>query len=129
MPAGFSTAVDKFLAALTHPRMADINVVRQPILAAHEELTEQVKWNAPSFCIDGDDRITMRLQPKAQVQVILHCGARAKTREGFSFDDPDRLARWIKPDRGVVDFRDQEDIATKQNAFACLVRRWAIATR
>ena len=38
------------------------------LLAIDLPITERVKWNAPSFCVDGDDRVTMRLQPKDRVE-------------------------------------------------------------
>jgi hypothetical protein len=34
--------------------------LRAAILASNDQLSEQVQWNAPSFCHDGVDRITFR---------------------------------------------------------------------
>jgi hypothetical protein len=122
-------SVDTFMEALDHPRKHDIEEVRRLILSADNGITEQVKWNAPSFCIDGDDRITLRLQPRNQVQVIFHRGAKAKSAAGFTFADPDKLAKWMAPDRGMVDFNDRADLTARKDAFLDMVRRWIAATR
>jgi hypothetical protein len=122
-------SVDAFMEALDHPRKGDVEEVRRLILSADAGITEQVKWNAPSFCIGGDDRITLRLQPRNQVQVIFHRGAKAKSAEGFTFDDLDNLAKWMAPDRGMVDFKDSADLNARKAAFLDIVRRWIAATR
>ncbi len=41
--------VDVFLAPLEHPLKADFERVRQNILGAGAEISEGIKWNAPSF--------------------------------------------------------------------------------
>ena len=56
--------VEEFLTNLDHPRVDDIRRVRAGLLADDAELGERIKWNAPSFGHDGDDRVTFRLQPE-----------------------------------------------------------------
>ncbi|RZJ84235.1 MAG: DUF1801 domain-containing protein, partial [Brevundimonas sp.] len=72
--------------------------LREIALAAAPDVTEYIKWNAPSFCVDGDDRITLGLERSGAVRVVLHRGAKAKDAAGFVFDDPMKLARWAAPD-------------------------------
>ncbi|WP_020398362.1 DUF1801 domain-containing protein [Kordiimonas gwangyangensis] len=122
-------SVDAFMAKLEHPRKAEIEELRAMLLALNPDITEQVKWNAPSFCVDGDDRITLRIQPKGQVQVILHRGAKAKTPADFAFEDTDGIAKWAALDRGIVDFRDRADFDARKEAFRQLATRWIDATR
>jgi hypothetical protein len=69
-----SEDVDRFVEDLDHGRKDEIETIRHLIRSANPELTEQIKWNAPSFCVDGDDRITLRLQPRDRVQLIFHRG-------------------------------------------------------
>jgi len=45
--------VDTFMAALDHPYKAEVQAVREIILGVHDGITEQVKWNAPSFGYEG----------------------------------------------------------------------------
>ena len=122
-------SVDRFMETLEHPRKREIEEIRQLLLSLDGGITEQVKWNAPSFCVAGDDRITLRLQPKNILQVIFHRGAKAKSTEGFDFKDEAGLARWITPDRGMVEFKDQADLDARKGAFRHMAQAWVDATR
>lgn len=122
-------SVDAFLEALTHGRKREIERLRGLILAAAPGVTEQVKWNAPSFGIAGDDRVTMRLQPGDRLQIILHRGAKVRDASGFSFDDPSGLVRWLARDRGEVSIADAAELDARAEAIADLVGRWMQETR
>ena len=56
--------VRAYMNQLNHPMKAEIEMVRRIIAGADSRLTERIKWNAPSFCLDGDDRITFNLHGK-----------------------------------------------------------------
>ena len=123
-----SSGVDRFLAELEHPLKAGVEQLRAAILAADDAITEQVKWNAPSFCYDGVDRVTFRLQPGNRLQLVLHRGAKVRDDAAdFRFDDDSGLLDWVAPDRAVVTFRDLDDVAVRRSAVADLVRRWVAA--
>ena len=121
-------AVDAYLDGLQHARKADVAALRLMILAAVPDLVERIKWNAPSFGLGDDDRITMRLHPGDRVQVILHRGARAGADDFFRFEDPDGLIAWAAPDRGVITFHDADDLAGKSAALSEVLRRWIACT-
>jgi hypothetical protein len=120
--------VDQFMAALEHPQKAEIAALRAIVLGADPAITEHIKWNAPSFCHGGDDRVTLRLHPPGKLQLILHRGAKVKDATGFEFEDATGLVKWAAPDRGVVALGDLADIQSKQEPLAELVRRWVAAT-
>jgi hypothetical protein len=123
------TDVQAFLQSLQHSRKDEVEAVREIILSAHPGITERIKWNAPSFCIGGDDRITFRLQPGDRVQLVFHRGAqRRDDATTFSFEDGSGLLEWVASDRALVTFRDLDDVAAKRAALKDLVRRWMIAT-
>jgi hypothetical protein len=67
----------EFLNGLMYPSKDAIIDVRAAVLASGERISEHVKWNAPSFCYQGDDRVTFRLQPGDRLQLVFHRGARA----------------------------------------------------
>ena len=115
------------MAGLSVPQRAMAERLRKLIAGAAAGLSEHVKWNAPSFCADGDDRVTLNFGPRGDVRVILHRGAKPKL-DGFAFKDSDGLAAWPAPDRGVVTFRNAADIDAKQAELAALVARWIAAT-
>lgn len=121
--------VEAWMADQTPGVRAAVGQLRTLVLAAGEGVTEHIKWNGPSFCIDGDDRITVGLAPKGGVRAILHRGVTAKDVAGFSFPDDSGLIRWAAPDRGVVTFADDEAVSAHAEAFAAICRRWFEATR
>jgi hypothetical protein len=124
-----STEVRAFLEGLKHRRKDAVQAVREIVLSAHPEITERIKWNAPSFCIDGDDRITFRLQPRDMVQLVFHRGAGKRDDATFSFEDRSGLLEWVAKDRAVVTFGDREDVVAKREALRDLAKRWMTATR
>lgn len=121
-------SVDEFITALKHPRKDEVELLRKLILKCSPEISEQVKWNAPSFCFNGDDRVTMRLQPKDRVDLIFHRGAQVKDTSGFHFDDPSGLLEFKAPDRAVVCFESLDDIKAKKVQLSELVKRWIAET-
>ena len=69
--------VEDFLTNLDHPRLEDIRRIRTALVAGDAELSERIKWNAPSFGHDGNDRVTFRLQPGDRFEVVLHRGVQS----------------------------------------------------
>lgn len=120
--------VDGYLRELRHPLKAGVEQLRSAILASNEGITEQVKWNAPSFCYDGVDRVTFRLQPGDRFQLVFHRGAKKRDDSAtFSFDAPPGMLEWAAPDRAVLTFRDLADVEARQDAVVALVNRWVLA--
>ena len=120
--------IDSYLETLNHSRKAEVETLRRLILDAVPGLVERIKWNAPSFGMGNDDRITMRLHPGDRVQLILHRGAKAAADDLFRFEDPDKLIAWAAPDRGVITFADADDLAQKSEALTAILRRWVAMT-
>src|SRR5687768_4837627 len=94
--ANGSQSVSDFMARLEYPLKPAVEALRQLILHAHPDLTEQIKWNAPSFSYLEQDRITLNLQGKGFLRVIFHCGAKAsgKAGQGRLIEDASGLLEW-----------------------------------
>jgi hypothetical protein len=122
------SAVDSYIDDLQHGRKGEVETLRRLILDAVPDLVERIKWNAPSYGLGEDDRITMRLHPGDRLQLILHRGAKAGADDFFRFEDPDHLLAWAAPDRGVVTFKDREDLEAKSAALPEVLRRWVACT-
>jgi hypothetical protein len=120
--------VESFRDGLDVQTLDIVDALRAIISSSHSGLTERIKWNAPSFAIGGDDRITLGLERTGGVRVVLHRGAKPKTLGGFSFDDRDGLARWPAPDRGVVMFQSKAEVEQRAEALRDLCSRWLAAT-
>lgn len=123
-----SADVEQFLDALEHPLKEGVLRLRTVIRAADPEITEHVKWNAPSFRYGGEDRVTFRLQPRGRLQLIFHRGAKVRAdATGFVFADPSGLMTWPAPDRAVIDFPDLGFVTEHEAEVGTLVRRWVLA--
>lgn len=121
--------VDAWLATLPADRRAAIDALRAAVGEAAPDLVEEIKWNAPSFRDGADHRVTLGLEPKGGVRLVLHRGVAGRDTTGWSFDDPEGLAAWPAPDRGIVRLADAGVIAHRRAALVDLVRRWIAATR
>ena len=119
--------VEAYLASLDHPRKAEIERLVAIALEAAPGISGHIKWNAPSFCIGGDDRVTLRLQPPPTLQIIFHRGARAKADPDFRFADESGLLQMVATDRGVVKLGEGH-VTTHADALKQLIAQWMEAT-
>jgi hypothetical protein len=101
-----------------------VDALRVIASEAHPELSERIKWNAPSFALGDEDRITLGVSPAGGVRVVLHRGAKMKDGSGPAFDDLQGLAAWPAPDRGVVKFTDLSEIEAQRDELRSLFERW-----
>ena len=122
IPAG---GVEQYLTDLEHPLKEGVLLLRTTILASDPAITEHIKWNAPSFRFDGEDRVTFRLQPRGRLQLVFHRGAKVRSDTAtFAFEDPSGLMTWLAADRAVIDFPDLATVTTHQAQVGALVARW-----
>ena len=126
--ANQSEAVNQYMEKLDHPLKAEIERVRELILGSDSQITEHIKWNAPSFCYQGEDRVTFRLFPAVDsIQLIFHRGAKVKASTDFAFQDESGLLKWLAQDRATLLFHDSNEIEDKSTLFKNLVSRWMAA--
>lgn len=117
--------VDAYLAGLRHSRRSDIERIRAAIRASDPDLSESIKWNAPNFVFDGEDRVTFRLQPGDRVDLVLHRGARSRTDvDSFEFVDASGLIVWATRDRGVISIPDDADLDALLPEILPVIRAW-----
>lgn len=117
--------VDEFLTNLEHPLKELIYAVRASIRDADARLTEQIKWNAPSFALGDLDLVTMKLFPPKSVQVIFHRGAK-KTMQPASrlLTEDFGLLKWPANDRAVATFASLEQFESQKADFRKIVASW-----
>lgn len=127
MGANMTADVDVFRAGLDGHTRETVDAIRAIILSSNDALTEGMKWNAPSFAHGGDDRITLGLERKGGVPVVVHRGAKPRSLDGFSFTDFAGLARWPSPDRGITVY-DKADLERRADDLRDLCSRWIAAT-
>ena len=116
--------VDAYMAALDHPLNGVVEAVRAALIGTDPAIGEQIKWNAPSFTWQGEDRVTFNIRPNAPLLLIFHRGAKAKADAGFAFQDETGLMDWKAPDRAVVTIASEADWTADGAAITALIRRW-----
>ena len=114
--------VNDFLVLIKHPLQDGIGLVRQIILSADDRLSEHIKWNAPSYVYNGEDRVTMNLRKPDQIIILFHRGVKKKYTTGFVFDDKSGLLQWLDKDRAMITFSSVSDILDKQDKLKTLVK-------
>lgn len=125
-----NSEVTDFLDKLNHPFREEIELLRNYILTANNELTENIKWNGPNYCFDNQDRITMRVQPLTkQVQLIFHRGAKKQEQPNSKLiANKSKLLVWKENDRAIVTFKSSQDIENGKDELTTIVNDW-IATK
>lgn len=123
--ADTTQAVDAFMAALEHPRKADLEALRALVLAVDPSIAEGIKWNAPSFRTT-EYFATTNLRGATGLRMILHLGAKARAMPpgGLVIDDPEGLLKWLAKDRAMIEFRDGGDLRARQTALRQLLGQW-----
>jgi hypothetical protein len=125
-----SAALTKFLDALNHPLRSEIEQLRSTILTAVSGLTENIKWNGPNYCYENADRITMRIQPPKQIQLIFHRGANKLAQPTTKLiNDDSQLLVWKENDRAVATFTHMDDIVKQRSNLIDIVNKWVEAAR
>lgn len=117
-------SVEAYLAGVDPASRPALDALRAVAAAAHPGLVEEIKWNAPSFSFAGQDRVTLGLERKGGLRLVLHRGAAVQETSDFRFTDDSGLARWLAPDRGVVQLADAAEVARCADALQGLIRRW-----
>jgi hypothetical protein len=106
--------VVEYMNNLDHPLKKEIVEVRKIILSANNQFTEHIKWNAPSFCINNEDRMTFN--GKGYFRLVFHLGAKVKKDnigKGPMFEDSTGLLDWVTGDSAIVKFTDMNDVKAK----------------
>ena len=120
------TSVDAFLDSVTDGQREQIEFVRTIVLASDPSVTEHIKWNSPSFCFAGEDRITVNLSRSGQLRLIFHAGTtRAEDRSAPpAFVDDSGLLDWVSDIRAICAFTSLEHIQRERTSFESLIVPW-----
>jgi hypothetical protein len=131
MIKNLNSEVTKFLNELSHPLRSEIEQLRNCILKANENLTENIKWNGPNYCFDSEDRITMRVQPPTkQIQLIFHRGSKKQTQpDDKLITNTSNMLVWKENDRAIVTFKTLQDIESGATELTLIVNEWIKAAK
>jgi len=125
-PSNLNSEVTEFLNELTHPFRNEIEQLRMYILSSDKQLTENIKWNGPNYCVADADRITMRIQPPTkQVQLIFHRGAKKQEQSADKLiSKKSKLLTWKENDRAIITFKSLQEIEQAKDELTAIVTEW-----
>ncbi|OAQ43646.1 hypothetical protein A5893_16970 [Pedobacter psychrophilus] len=127
-----NSEVTDFLEELNHPLRKEIEFLRNVILSADNNLSENIKWNGPNYCFNKDDRITMRIQPTTtkQIQLIFHRGAKKQEQPiDKMIANKSKMLVWKENDRAIASFKNRQDIENGKVALTEIIKQWIIVTK
>lgn len=101
--------VDEFMDKLDHPFQAEVQMIREIIKAVNRDITEQIKWNAPSFSYRGESLVTFNLWEKQKIHLVFHNPMISKVKSKLLEGDYDH--------RRMAYFTDKKDIEAKTTAL------------
>ena len=119
--------LEEFLNDLDEDKRSQVDTLRDIILTIEPRLEEHIKWNAPSYVLDGEDRITFNLMNKQQVvKLVLHMGAtRKEDKKGEPImKDESGLIEWSSDIRGMITFNSIDDVTSNTTALKKVVNDW-----
>ena len=129
-PRNLNPKVTAFLNCQNHPLRNEIELLRKCILSASDGLTENIKWNGPNYCFNDADRITMRIQPPTQIQLIFHRGAKKLDQPiNKLIDTNSKLLTWKENDRAIATFKNMQEIEVAGIDLAKIVVAWISAAK
>ena len=98
--------VDEFMERLNHPFKAEVQMIREIIKNVNPQITEQIKWNAPSFSYRGESLVTFNLWEKKRIHLVFHNPMISKVKSKLLEGDYDH--------RRMAYFTDQGDIQAQR---------------
>ena len=121
----------EFLSEFDDKRKPLVKAVLAAIKEECPNLTEIIKWNAPSFCDNGKDRMTIMLHKKNMVGLILHTGVKPKEDKKAPrlYEDDTGLLEWNSNIRATISFTGMDDFLAKQSLFKKATKTWVSKTK
>jgi hypothetical protein len=107
-------SVDDFMNRLDHPFKAEVQALRGIIKGVNPAVTEQIKWNAPSFRYK-DYICTFNLRPTHHVHLVFHNPMIASITSDILEGD--------YRDRRMAYFTGMDDVEAKRAALEGVVRQ------
>ena len=123
--------VTEFLNELNHPFRNEIAKLRDVILASDKNLVENIKWNAPNYSFENEDRITMRIQPMTtKVQLIFHRGAKKQEQpKDKLIESKSKMLVWKENDRAIITFKNSQEIEDGKAELEKIINEWLTAAK
>jgi hypothetical protein len=117
-PQNDSAAVAAYFREIDHPFKAEMEAVRALVLSVSDQISERIKWNAPSFHYKGVDLGAFNPRATEYAHLILLFP------EGAGMDDDSGLLEGNHKDRREAKFHGLDDVKAKKRALEKLIKNW-----
>ncbi len=109
-----SDEVNEFMNALEHLLKKEVQVVRNIIKGVNKNITEQIKWKAPSFSYNGEYLVTFNLRMNDRIHLVFHNPFIARVKS--------KLLEGDYADRRMTYFADMQDIKSEETALVKVLK-------
>ena len=113
-PVSRTDKVDEYMAMLYHPLRDEVQLVREIIKEVDKNITEEVKWNAPSFSYQGEYLVTFNLRNPEHVHLVFHNPLIPRVKS--------KLLEGDYIDRRMAYFVDEKDVKAKRSALEKVIK-------
>ncbi|MES3018281.1 MAG: DUF1801 domain-containing protein [Bacteroidota bacterium] len=122
-----SEQVTEHINKLEQPVAEAVELIRQIFLNSDKEISEQIKWNSPSFYYSGEMKPFDPKEYKRDIAVTnLHRGKLMLVfPTGDKISDPAGLLEGKYTDgRRIINFKDANDIKAKEEDLKSVIKDW-----
>lgn len=124
-----NSEVTKFLDNFNPLLRDEIDYLRNIIMSTDLSLIESIKWNGPNYSINGEDRITIRINSPKQIQIIFHRGAKVQEQPPEKIiNDEYKFLIWKENDRAIASFKNLNEIQENSMMIQEIIIKWIQAT-
>jgi len=121
--------VTNFLDQINPSLRGEIECLRSIIMSTGMNLSEGIKWNAPNYSINGNDRITLRINSPKMIQIIFHRGAKVQEQPPERIlDDKYTILLWKENDRAIASFKSLNEIQDNILILKEIITKWIEST-
>lgn len=121
------TSLEEFFDDQPADKLKQIMLLRKLLFEAEPSLVETLKWNAPNYSYENEDRITFNTMNKQQiVKIVIHMGATKKENKSGRpvINDTSKIVEWNSDIRGTISFESFDDIHAKSGQFKKIIADW-----
>lgn len=116
-------SVGEYIQKLTPAKQKQAQAIRRIILGADSKITEEIKWNAPSYAL-GEHFLTFNAWATDDVQLIFHHGPKRSSDNASAISDPGGHLEWLAADRARMRFKGMKEVQAKRKALQAIIKQW-----
>jgi uncharacterized protein YdhG (YjbR/CyaY superfamily) len=110
-----ASSVAAFMKELDHPLKEEVETIRGIIKGVNKDITEEIKWKAPSFSYQGEYLVTFNLRDMKRIHLVFHNPMIPKIKS--------HLLEGDYVDRRMTYFANMKDIKTNRAELESVLKQ------